>query len=372
MSEIVGTGTFEIKNGSDEIESDEELTLEVHEKHSEERAAYLASLIKTKIKEEAMSEPVNVFTNGNDSNAGVLAAIAAMGNNRGYAPSGDGFGGGGVMGAVLAASLFGRNGFDGCNGGDSCLPNQLNSVADGINHNINTSMIGLGNQVSGGFTAQNTSAILQSIGDTKAQVGLSACEVMGTVTNAAADITNQTLQQTIGLTNQINDAKSAGVGAAATNALLLTNGFAQVGDKVDTLATATAVGFGNVNFNIERTAWQTSQVTRDDGDKTRALIVAQYEATLNRQLSDANNVIAELRSEQRRQQDRHGIEINMTNNQNQNQLQFQAQQQVLANLANCIHDVSQVARATNQQLIIGNAGAVTGGAQTANPTNVRA
>lgn len=133
-----------------------------------------------------------------------------------------------------------------------------------------------------------------------------------------------------------------------------------------------ANGFGAVNANVERTGWQLSQAISNDGEKTRALITNNQIAELNRQLSVAQLEAIELRSESGRERDRHGIEITMTNNQNQNQLQFQAQNQVLAGLTNALIEVGQVARATNSNVIVGNAGATTTGAMTANPTNVRA
>lgn len=134
----------------------------------------------------------------------------------------------------------------------------------------------------------------------------------------------------------------------------------------------TANGFGTTNANIERTGWQISQTVKDDGDKTRALITANQIADLNRQLGVAQLEAVELRSDSRAERDRHGIEITMNNNQNQNQLQFQAQAQVLQGLTNALFEVGQIARATNSNVIVGNAGATTTGAMTANPTNVRA
>lgn len=98
--------------------------------------------------------------------------------------------------------------------------------------------------------------------------------------------------------------------------------------------------------------------------KTRALIVSQYEATLNRQLSDANATVIELRSNERLNERARGIEINTTNNINQVQQQAQQQQQFqgLANLvANLANDLQYI-RASNQAINIG-------GTQTATPVN---
>lgn len=63
----------------------------------------------------------------------------------------------------------------------------------------------------------------------------------------------------------------------------------------------------------------------NDGEKTRALITQQYEATLNRQLTDANAQIIELRNDQRITAATRATEVNV--NTNVNQLQQQQQQQ---------------------------------------------
>jgi len=280
-------------------------------------------------KEMAYETPMNIFTNPNGN-----------GGN-------DGFGmGGGLLGGVILGSLIGnRGGLFGANGA---------GVAE----------VG----VPAGSIALAT---LQAIGDVKASVPLSACEVMGSVSAAAADITSQTLSQTIGLNQNINDAKSTALAAANANALQNAAGFANVKDATDALSTQTAVGFGIINANIERTGWALSNTVRDDGDKTRALIQSIDKTNDSRLITAQANEIVELRQDARRLSDTHGIAITMNNNQNQQQLQFQQQAQAINTLAHGLADVSQIARATNQQLIIGNAGATTTGAQTANPVNVR-
>jgi hypothetical protein len=247
-----------------------------------------------------------------------------------------GFGGGGgilegiLLGAVLPR-LFNDNN-DGRNGGDVTLQNSI-----------------------------DTNAILQSLGDIKASVPLAEAQVQLALAGQAASVTGaiaaaENILQTQGVTSQLANLQ----------------GFSNVKDAVNTLSTQVAIGQGVTNTNIERLGWQLSKEITSDGAATRALITAQEQATLNRIIVTQASELAELRNESSRERDRHGIEITMTNNQNNNQLQFQQQQQVLATLANCIADVSQVARATNQQLIIGNTGSTSGGAQSANPTNVRA
>jgi len=257
---------------------------------------------------------------------------ALLGAGRGGADSGGGL----VMGLVLGSLL--RNGGGGLLGGDG--------AAGGV---------GLQNSI-------DTNAILTQLGDIKASVPLSACETMAAVSNAQADITSQTLAQTIGLNQNINDAKAAALAAANANALQNSAGFAGVKDATDSLATQQAVGFGVINANIERTGWQLSREINADGDKTRALIQSIDKQNDSRLITAQANEIVELRASQARAEDRHGIEINMTNNQNQNQLQFQQQSQVLNTLSNGLVQALQSIQATNQAINIG-------GFQQANPTN---
>ena len=100
----------------------------------------------------------------------------------------------------------------------------------------------------------------------------------------------------------------------------------------------------------------------NDGDKTRALITAQYEATLNRQLAEANAAIIELRNENRLNTATRGVEVNTTNNINQMQQQQQQQSQ-FNQLAGLIYGLGQQIRSTNEAINVGS------GTLTANPTN---
>ena len=109
----------------------------------------------------------------------------------------------------------------------------------------------------------------------------------------------------------------------------------------------------------------------DDGDKTRELINSIDRPNLSRQLAVAENTIVELRQGREHDHRALGIEIQMTNNQNQNQLQFQAQAQGLNFLQHGLLECNQIARATNQNVLVGNTGATATGPQTANPTNVK-
>jgi hypothetical protein len=115
-----------------------------------------------------------------------------------------------------------------------------------------------------------------------------------------------------------------------------------------------------VNTNLLSGFNQTQQVVQNDGDKTRALITAQYEATLNRQLSDANAAVIALQNRFENAERARGIEVNTTTTVNQMQQQTQQQQQY-GHLANLIYGLGQ--NITNGAINVGS------GTLTANPTN---
>jgi hypothetical protein len=108
--------------------------------------------------------------------------------------------------------------------------------------------------------------------------------------------------------------------------------------------------------------YELSKDINDDGDKTRALIVQQYEATLNRQLGEANAALIELRSDARLAERTRGIEVTTTNNINQMQQQQQQQAQY-GQLANLIWGLGQQIRNDNSAINVGS------GTQTSTPTN---
>lgn len=258
--------------------------------------------------------------------------------------------GGGLLGGILAGALFG-NGFNRNNNGEGCVtPSQLTAGLAGV-------------------TDANMNAnVLTQLG--QIQAAIPAAE--GQVQLALAQSTGQ-------LSNQIN-----------TNLVSATQGFANVNDNVnrntagiiavgesikDTvngtssliqLAIANSVSQGLQNTNAIQST------IRDDGDKTRALIVAQNEAGLRQQITDLQIRLNEQRADARTA----ATEVTVTQNVNQNQAQFQQQQQqqqqaiLLATLCDRLNNL-QNAVATNSNLIVGNTGAVGTGPQTANPVNVK-
>lgn len=285
-----------------------------------------------------------------------IPSLVANGNN-------DGFGlGGGLLGGLVLGSLFRGNNCGYAGYAAPVPPMAGYGYGYGVNNveGIVTPALLSASLANVTDTIQNTE-VMQVLGDIKASVPFAESQVQLAIANAQSDITQQNQAQTLALSNQLSSSQ-----------LFNAQGFANTKDAVDALSTQVAIGQGVTNTNIERLGWQLSATVKDDGEKTRALITANQIAELNRIAEERQDEIIELRNERARDRDRRDIEINMINNQNQNQLQFQQQQQILGTLAACLGDVSQLARATNQQLIIGNTGVATGGPQTSNPTNVRA
>jgi len=224
-------------------------------------------------------------------------------------------GGGGLIGGLILGSLLrqGRGGLFG-EGGD---------VA-----------------VAPGAQAQANMSLMQSIGQVDKAVAV------GTAAMEASQAT-----QTIGITNQLN----AQTGSLASRV-------EGVKDVVNSNSVALMQQLNTVNTNMLTGFNQTQQVVQNDGDKTRALITAQYEATLNRQLTDANAAVIALQNRFENAERARGIEVNTTTTVNQMQQQAQQQQQY-GQLYNAIWGLSQSIRSTNEAINVGS------GTLTANPAN---
>lgn len=311
-------------------------SLKVHEANSTERYEMLRSDIHKLGKETIMSDGVqdkvdvqNIFKPGADGHgaggniwASVLPAIM---NSRH-----DGFGGSGAAwglgGLVAGALLSGRRGLFGGGG-------------DGDNNPV--------------FEIATT----QGIGDVKASVALSAAQTENVVNTATNNINTSVLQQTISLQNQ-----------GFQSQLASQAGFAAVKDSVQATGVINLQATNGVALAVERSQGAVIQAINADGEKTRSLITSNEIAALNRQLTDANAAIIELRNESRLNERTRGIEINMTNN--QNQAQFQAQQQAqLQGVLTTLTALAGELQVQRQGII--NLGTMVGNTQSAAQTSVR-
>jgi hypothetical protein len=264
----------------------------------------LASQVKEDLKDTNMAE---VMTPG---------MIMGMGGGGGDGLFGGG-GGGGLIGGLILGSLL-RQGNGGLFGGDG---NGAGAAA---------------------VTSQGLAdmSLMQAIGQVDKAVAVSTAAMEASQANQSISLTNQFNATTGSLANRIEGVK----------------------DAVNSNSVVLMQQLNAVNTQILTTANDTQTAVYNDGDKTRALITQQYEINLQRQLSDANAAIIELRSREFSGSAARGVEVTTTNNINQMQQQAQQQQQY-GQLASLIYALGQNITATNAAINVGS------GTQTANPAN---
>lgn len=305
-----------------------------------------------------------------DSSLGhALTAAAAGLGNRGYGAghAGVGAAAGGAIGFVLGALLNGGNGgglFGGNRNNDAgnlVTTTELNTALNAQTSNQNTNAI-----------LQQLAAIAVAIPENEGKVQLAIAQSQNALQNQGNQNSLMALQGMAGINQNV---------AGATATIIASE--SAVKDTVNASAAATSLGIAGLGTLAQQLAaglslqgaQQTATIQtaiRDDGDKTRSLIIAQNDATLNRIIVEQANAIIELKSQHAISAN--GLNVSQTVNQVQAQSQAQQQQQqqfaILSNIAASLSGLTQIAHATNQNVIAGNAGAVTTGAQSANPVNV--
>lgn len=245
-----------------------------------------------------------------------------MGAGGGDGLFGGGANGGGLLGGLILGSLL-RQGNGGLFGGNDNSGAALGAVLRNPPEQDQANM-----------------SLMQSIGQVDKAVAVST---------AAMEASQAA--QSAGIVSQLNNVASSL--AARTDA---------VKDVVNANAVALMQGQNAIQQNVMENRYELSKDISNDGEKTRALITAQYEATLNRQLGEANAALIELRSENRLNERTRGIEVNNTNNINQMQQQQQQQAQY-GQLANLIWTLGQSIRNSDSAINVGS------GTQTSTPTN---
>lgn len=231
---------------------------------------------------------------------------------------GDGlFGGGGLIGGLILGSLLRNNG--NLFGGDGAGAAALRSPPE---------------------QSQANMSLMNAIGEVGKQVAL------GTATVETSNAT-----QTGQLTNAISSSTSAN--------LIAIQG---IKDNISAASAALSNQINGVQQQVMENRYELSKDISADGEKTRALLVQQYEATLNRQLSDANAAVIALQAKLDGNAAARGVEVTTTNNINQMQQQQQQQQQ-WGQLYNAIWGLAQNIRSNNEAINVGS------GTLTANPTN---
>lgn len=300
-----------------------------------------------------MAEPVHVKNIFEPNPIGAM--LPYVGGGWGGAGAGAGAGlGAGLLGGILGGVLLNRGGLFGADGvrGEGCVtPSQLTAALAGTQD-----------------TQMNT-AILQEVG-----------KINGYVSGAEGQVQLALAQTQNALSNQIGQAQISSIqGFAAVNDNVNRNTASiiavgeTVKDTVNATSAQTQLGIANLATSGLQNTYAITQAINNDGEKTRALITAQFESNLQRQLTVAENALIEQRAIGRAA----ATEVNVSQVVNQVQAQAQAQQQqqqqllLLGQIAAGFHGL-QNAVATNSNLIVGNTGATTTGAQTANPVNVNA
>lgn len=302
----------------------EEVLEEVHKDHPLSGGAVLSPEYEESYKTREYTKEESKMAQGVD----LQTIIPGM-------SGGDGLGGGGIVTGLILGSLL-RNGGLGLDG---------NRTVAGIDPVL----------------ASSLGAMQTELSDIKASVPYNEGQVQLALAQAVAQLTLQANNNTQAISNQAN-----------TNTQMLQQSFATAALQSATNQDLIARDIASVDTNVDRQSTAIQIAIKDDGEKTRALITSNTIADLQRQLGVAQLTALEERGNHRSERDR--ISIETTVNQNQNQLQMQQQQQtnILAQMLGILGENTQIARATNQQLIIGNNGAVAAGPQNANPTNVRA
>jgi hypothetical protein len=229
-----------------------------------------------------------------------------------------GAGGGGLIGGLILGSLLRNNG--NLFGGDGAVA---------------------------GATLRNPPEQNQANMDLMQAVG--AVDKSVAVSTAAMEASQAT--QTLGITSQLNSITQA-----------LASRVDGVKDVVNAGTMVLAQQLNGVEKSIMENRYELAKDIGTDGDKTRALITQQYEATLNRQLSDANAAIIALQSKLDTNSATRGVEVTTTNNINQMQQQQQQQQQ-WGQLYNVLWGLAQNIRSNNEAINVGS------GTLTANPSN---
>jgi hypothetical protein len=231
---------------------------------------------------------------------------------------GDLFGGGGLIGGLILGSLLRNNG--NLLGGDG---NGAGAVLRSPPEQVQANM-----------------SLMQSIGQVDKAVAVSTAAMEASQANQTIAFTNQLNAQTGSLATRVDGTKEA----------------------VNATAMLLSQQLNGVQQQVMENRYQLAQDINNDGDKTRALITSQYEATLNRQLSDANANIIALQSRFDTAERTRGVEVNTTTTVNQMQQQAQQQQQY-GQLYSALWGIAQQIQSTNSAINVGS------GTQTANPAN---
>lgn len=277
--------------------------------------------------------------------------LGMMGYGGGWGGAGAGAGAGlgaGLLGGILGGAVLNRGGLFGADGrgfvGENPVtPSQLTAALAGVQD-----------------TQMNTNVLTQ-LAAIQAAIPAAEGQVQLALSQSQGQVMNQIGQQSLAI--------AQGFAGQAQNTAQAQAAIIAVGESVKDAVNA------NGSANLLATQQASSAQLAAIANSTSQILAAIKDGeitTLNRELSVAQNALAEQRAEGRAR----GTEINVTQQVTQNQAQLQAQAQaqsqaiLLGNIWERLNGM-QNAIATNSNLIVGNQGPIATGPQTANPVNVR-
>jgi hypothetical protein len=284
--------------------------------------------------------------------------------------SNDGMFGGGTLGAVLLGSLLPRltgNGFGNGNG--------MMGYGDGMLHNRNADVLQALNQQQ---LATSTQILTQDVNHLGKDIATSAGATQAAVAAANLSQTVATLQGQTALTSSIMDSTLTNVNGHANimsgqaalaadvnsnmNALAnnINSGIHQLGDAINASNVANLNATHRAEVTGLESAYRTLQAITTDGDRTRDMISNINTADLNRQITVAENKLAEALGDRRNDRASHDIIINNNNNATAvaNALAQQSQQQQIANISSGL--AAALAHIQTQTQTVVNTGRMTG------------
>jgi len=320
------------------MSSDGEVSLQGHHDAVMHKLKHIAEHMTMGSKDEVKVE--NIFKGSHPDGSGGggnwAAILPALMAERRSGWGGDGFGGfgSGLVGGVLGGLLFNRRGgvFGDGDGG-----NGVNNIDNNINF----------------------AQLLAGQGDIK----LAVAQGNGDLKLAVAESTNQT---------------TTNLGQLA---LGIQQGFGNLKDSVVNGNAVLLQAINNTNQNVMEQGCQTRAAITAAADTIMAQAQAFQTSNQQEKINALNAEVIELRNRSERAAETADLRLQITNNNTavaaQAQGQQQAQQQQLfstiAGILPLIQGLvvdSQIARATNSNIVVGSTGTTTG-AQNANPVNVR-
>lgn len=244
-----------------------------------------------------ISDRVNINLPGSDGSggAGLAAVIAALGNRN---EGGDTAG--------LIAALGNRN--DGMGGMAAMLPALMASGGGGF----------------GGMNGILGIAALGLIFGRGGRGGLFGGDG-GDCGGGGAETRLQSNADTLALLNAIGQSKDATTSGFSNTALALSQGFSNVRDSIQASTFLLNKELCDVNQNVSSQGCQTREAVQNDGDKTRALLVARFQQEDATRIAEQNARIVAL--ETQCHHDRHHAETQLSISNTNTAVAQQQQQQ---------------------------------------------